>query len=177
MENKYIQIVGKAYFMVVAVLMYYFLTEEIRMGVFITFRHAFALLLFVSVFIAFLYKPNVSRGIASIKATLVYCTPLLVTVVISLFIWFVGQADTSVITRGLSTIFIYNNMISFALAAVAFLYVFGEKGIWYNLIAILTANLLMIASVILQNGIRNATEFKHNVTFYFVKTARFGNTL
>ena len=153
MENKYVSAVGKAYFMVVAVLMYYFLTEEIRMGVFITFRHAFALLLFVSVFIAFLYKPNVSRGIASIKATLVYCTPLLVTVVISLFIWFVGQADTSVITRGLSTIFIYNNMISFALAAVAFLYVFGEKGIWYNLIAILIANMMMIFMIIAQNGI------------------------
>ena len=153
MENKFVTTVGKAYFMVLAVLMYYFLTEEIRMGVFVTFRHAFALLLFVSVFIAFLYKPNVSRGIASIKATLVYCTPLLVIVVISLFIWFVGQADTSVIARGLSAAFIYNNMISFTLAAIAFLYVFGEKGIWYNLIAILIANMMMIFMIIAQNGI------------------------
>ena len=44
-------------------------------------------------------------------------------------------------------------MLSCALAAVAFLYVFGEKGIWYNLIAILAANLLMIVTIIAQNGI------------------------
>ena len=153
MENKYIPIAGKVYFMAMAVLMYYFLTEVIQLGVFVTFRHAFALVLFCSVFIVFLYKPNIARGVASIKATLVYCTPLLITVVVSLFIWFVGQVDTAVISRGLSALFIYNNMLSFTLAAAAFLYVFGEKGIWYNLIAILIANMMMILTIIAQNGI------------------------
>ena len=43
MENKYIPVAGKIYFMAVAVLMYYFLTEVIQLGVFVTFRHAFAL--------------------------------------------------------------------------------------------------------------------------------------
>ena len=153
MENKYISIAGKVYFMAMAVLMYYFLTEVIQLGVFVTFRHAFALVLFCSVFVVFLYKPNIARGVASIKATLVYCTPLLITVVVSLFIWFVGQVDTAVISRGLSALFIYNNMLSFTLAAAAFLYVFGEKGIWYNLIAILIANMMMILTIIAQNGI------------------------
>lgn len=153
MENKYVQTVGKAYFMAVAVLMYYFLTEVINVGLFVTFRHAFALVLFASAFIVFLCKPNIARGVSSIAATLVYCTPLIVTVVVSLFIWFVGQVDTSVIARGLSGIFVYNNMISFALAAVAFLYIFGEKGIWYNLIAILIANVMMILTIIANNGI------------------------
>ena len=64
-----------------------------------------------------------------------------------------GQVDTEVISRGLSGAFVYNNMISFTLAAVAFLYIFGEKGIWYNLIAILISNMLIIFTVILQNGI------------------------
>ena len=153
MENKYISAVGKAYFMAVAVLMYYFLTEVINLGLFVTYRHAFALVLFVSVFLLFLYKPNIARGVASVKATLVYCMPLIITILASLFIWFVGQVDTSVIARGLSASFIYNNMISFTLASVAFLYVFGEKGVWYNLIAILIANILMILTVIAQNGI------------------------
>ena len=44
-------------------------------------------------------------------------------------------------------------MFSFTFAAVSFLYVFGEKGIWYNLVAILIANILMILTVIAQNGI------------------------
>ena len=136
-----------------AVLMYYFLTEVIQIGLFVTFRHAFALVLCISAFAVFLYKPNVARGVAALKTTFVYCAPLLITVVASLFIWFVGQADTSIIARGLSATFIYNNMISFTLASVAFLYIFGEKGIWYNLIAVLIANILMILTIIAQNGI------------------------
>ena len=55
MENKYVNTVFKFYFMAVAVLMYYFLTEIINIGIFVTFRHAFALALFGSVFIAFSY--------------------------------------------------------------------------------------------------------------------------
>ena len=153
MENNYVNKIAKCYFMIVAVLMYYFLTQTINMGLFITYRHAFALVLFVSTFAAFLYKPNIARGVASIKSTFVYCTPLIITIAVSLFIWFEGQADTSVISRGLSSSFIYSNMISFTLAAVSFLYVFGEKGIWYNLVAILIANILMILTIIAQNGI------------------------
>ena len=153
MENKYVQTVGKYYFLLVSVLMYYFLTQIINLGLFVTYRHAFALLLFASAFFAFLIKPNIARGVASLKSTMVYCVPLFVTILVSLFIWFMEQVDTSVISRGLSGAVIYNNMLSFTLAAVAFLYVFGEKGIWYNLIAILISNLIMIFIIILQNGI------------------------
>ena len=153
MENRLLQTSFKVYFMAVAVLMYYFLTEIINLGLFVTYRHAFALVLFASAFLAFLWKPNIARGASSLKATFVYCTPLIITIVVSLFIWFVVRVDTSVIARGLSGAFVYNNMISFTLAAVAFLYVFGEKGIWYNLIAILISNILMILTIIAQNGI------------------------
>ncbi|MBQ7976627.1 MAG: O-antigen ligase family protein [Clostridia bacterium] len=153
MENKFVQTAFKVYFILVAVLMYYFLTEVINLGLFVTYRHAFALVLFASAFLAFLYKPNIARGASSLKATFIYCTPLIVTILVSLFIWFMGQVDTAVISRGLSGAFVYNNMLSFTLAAVAFLYVFGEKGIWYNLIAILISNILMLLTIIAQNGI------------------------
>lgn len=153
MDKKTIQIAGKAYFMAVATLMYYFLTEVINLGLFITYRHAFALVLFASAFIVFLYKPNIARGAASIKAAFVYCLPLIITIVVSLFIWFVGQVDTLVIARGLSSSLVYTNMVSFTLASISFLYIFGEKGMWYNLIAILIANILMILTIIIQNGI------------------------
>ena len=171
MENKFVQNVCRFYFMAVAVLMYYFLTEVINLGLFVTYRHAFALVLFASAFLAFLYKPNIARGVASLKATFVYCTPLIITIVVSLFIWFVGQADTEVISRGLSGAFLYNNMISFTLASVAFLYVFGEKGIWYNLIAILVSNILMIATIVAQNGIgRFFSEFVTLIITFAGKT-------
>ncbi len=152
-ESNLIKNAGKVYFIAVAVLMYYFLTEVINLGLFVTYRHAFALVLFASALVSFLFKPNIARGASSVKATVIYCIPLAVTVLVSLFIWFVGQVDTQVISRGLSGAFVYNNMLSFTFAAVAFLYVFGEKGIWYNLLAILISNLLIILTVMLQNGI------------------------
>ena len=153
MENKLVSVSLKGYFIAVAVLMYYFLNETINLGLFVTYRHAFALVLFVSALVVFLLEPNIARGATTLKATLVYCIPLIITILVSLFIWFVGQVDTEVISRGLSGAFVYNNMLSFTLAAVAFLYIFGENGIWYNLIAILISNILIIFTVILQNGI------------------------
>ena len=175
MGNKYVKTIGKVYFIAVAVLMYYFLTETINLGLFVTYRHAFALVLFVSAFFAFLYKPNIARGVSTIKSTLVYCIPLFVTILASLFIWFVGQVDTSVIARGLSGAFVYNNMLSFTLAAVAFLYVFGEKGIWYNLIAILISNILIICTIIVQNGI--GTFFSEFVTLIVTFAAETGDVI
>lgn len=153
MENKLLNRAGKVYFIAVAVLMYYFLNEEINLGVFVSYRHAFALVLAASTFLVFLFKPNIARGAAALKPALVYCTPLFVTSLVSLFIWFECRVDTDVITRGLSAMYIYCNMLSSALAAVAFLYIFGEKGIWYNLIAILLSNILSLGIIVAENGI------------------------
>ncbi|MBR5517989.1 MAG: hypothetical protein IKV86_03080, partial [Clostridia bacterium] len=171
MENKFLKAAGKFYFVAIAVLMYYFLTQVINLGMFVTYRHAFALLLAASAFISFLWKPNIARGVATLKGTFVYCIPLIVTVVVSLFIWFVVQADADIIARGLSGAFVYTNMLSFTLAAVAFLYIFGEKGIWYNLIAILISNLLMILTIIKQFGFGSyMSEFIALVTSFAAET-------
>ena len=175
MENRFVQTAFKVYFMAIAVLMYYFLTEVINLGLFITYRHAFALVLFVSAFFAFLFKPNIARGASSLKEAFVYSTPLLVTIIVSLFIWFIVRVDTAVISRGLSGAFVYNNMLSFTLAAVAFLYVFGEKGIWYNLIAILISNVLMLLTIIAQNGI--GSFFSEFITLVMTFAAETGDII
>ena len=175
MENRFVQTAFKVYFMAIAVLMYYFLTEVINLGLFITYRHAFALVLFVSAFFAFLFKPNIARGESSLKEAFVYSTPLLVTIIVSLFIWFIVRVDTAVISRGLSGAFVYNNMLSFTLAAVAFLYVFGEKGIWYNLIAILISNILMLLTIIAQNGI--GSFFSEFITLVMTFAAETGDII
>ena len=141
-----------AYFMLIAVMMYYFLTEIINLGIFVTFRHVLALVLFGSAFVTFLYRPNIARGMTAVKGAVCYSAPLLVTILASLFIWFSEQVSTDVIARGLSGAFIYTNMLSFALAAAAMLYIFGEKGIWYNLAAILIANIMIIGTIILEHG-------------------------
>ena len=153
MENKIFEKAKAFYFMVVAIMMYYFLNEYIDIGLHITYRHAFALVLFFSAMLLFLYKPDIARGVTAFKEACIYSIPLLVTTVVSLFIWFMETVDVGVISRGLSSSFIYANMLSFALGAGALLYIFGRSGIWYNLVAILVANILMIATIIAQNGL------------------------
>ena len=153
MENKILEKAKVFYFMVVAVMMYYFLNEYIDLGLHVTYRHAFALVLACSAILLFLFKPNIARGITAFKEACVYSVPLGVTTVVSLFVWFMQTVDVGVISRGLSSSLIYANMLSFALAAGAMLYIFGGKGIWYNLVAILAANILMIVTVIAQNGL------------------------
>lgn len=155
MDKTISEKVIKGYFMTVAVMMYYFLNEYIDLGIHITYRHAFTLVLAFSAMALFLYKPNVARGFCAFKSAFVYSIPLIVTTVVSLFIWFEGRVGTDVIARGLSSSFIYANMFSFALGAGAMLYVFGEKGIWYNLVAILIANILMIFTIIAEFGLGN----------------------
>ncbi len=153
MENKIIEKAKTFYFMVVAIMMYYFLNEYIDVGLHVTFRHAFTLVLAVSAIVMFMYKPDIARGVTALKSACIYSIPLAVTTLVSLYIWFMGTADIGVISRGLSSSFVYTNMLSFALGSGALLYVFGNRGLWYNLIAILAANLLMIVTIIAQNGI------------------------
>ncbi|MBR5285032.1 MAG: O-antigen ligase family protein [Clostridia bacterium] len=153
MEKKIQKTVIGVYFMGVAIMMYYFQNEYIDVGLQITFRHAFALILFGSAVLLFLYRPNIARGVTVFKDACIYSLPLVVIITVSMFIWFVGMADTAVISRGLSSSLVYTNMLSMALGAGALLYIFGEKAVWYNLVAILTANLVIIATVIAQNGI------------------------
>lgn len=162
MENKILEKGKEFYFIVVTVMMYYFLNEYINLGLFVTYRHALTLVLAFSAIVMFLYKPDIARGITAFKDACVYSIPLLVTTVVSLFIWFMGTVQVDVISRGLSSSFIYTNMLSFALGSGALLYVFGNKGIWYNLVGILVANLLMLATIIAQNGI--VTFFSEFVT-------------
>lgn len=152
-ENTILEKAKEVYFMVVAVMMYYFLNEYIDIGLHVTYRHAFALVLACSAIVVFLYKPNIARGFTAFKQACIYSAPLFVITMVSLFVWFIGTVDVSVISRGLSATLIYTNMLSFALAAGGMLYIFGGKGVWYNLIAILIANILMILTVMIENGI------------------------
>ena len=152
MENKILERAKDFYFLVVAVMMHYFITEYIDVGLQMTYRHAFAFLLFASAVVLFLYKPDIPRGVTAFTEACVYSTPLFVTTIVSLFIWFVGTVDVGVIKRGLSGSLIYVNMFSAALGAGALLYVFKGKGLWVNLVAILIANIMMILTIVAQYG-------------------------
>ena len=151
--SKYTDKLVGFYFIMASVAMYYFITEVFEFSVHITYRHVFALVLAFSAVLCFFVKPNIARGLTSFKSALAYSAPLLITTAVSLLIWFINLENFDVISRGLSTSFIFMNMLSSALAAAGLLYIFGEKGIWYNLIAILISNLVMIAMIIVEHGL------------------------
>ena len=151
-ERSAAEKIKTVYFIALAVLMYYFLTEAVVIGVAFTYRHLFAIAIVISGFVCFLARPDIGRFSVSVKSALVYSVPLLVEVTVSLLVWLVDKSDFKAIARGLSMQFFFNNMLSFALAAAVFLYLFGEKGIWYNLLAIIISNLMIIVTIIMENG-------------------------
>lgn len=151
-ERSAAEKIKTVYFIALAVLMYYFLTEAVVIGVAFTYRHLFAIAIVISGFVCFLARPDIGRFSVSVKSALVYSIPLLVEVTVSLLVWLVDKSDFKAIARGLSMQFFFNNMLSFALAAAVFLYLFGEKGIWYNLLAIIISNLMIIVTIIMENG-------------------------
>lgn len=152
--NKGIEAVVKAYFISVMFLMYYFITQDVYVGgIGITLRHVFALLLIVSAFVYFTVAPDVARGAAAAKSSLVFAIPLAVTVLSSMLVWVIEKSSFSTIARGLSGCIVYTNVLSCALAAGSVLYVFGEDVIWFNLGAIVASNLLMIAQIMIADGI------------------------
>lgn len=154
MIGKVTDAVVKVYFTATAFLMYYFLTETAYIGgIGVTYRHLFALLIVVSAFVYFLIRPDIARGAVSVKGALVYSVPLLVMLVASMLIWVVDKSSTATILRGISGCLFYTNWLSCALAAGALLYVCGEDGIWYNLAALVAANLLMLVGIMREDGI------------------------
>lgn len=152
-EVKVREKVQAVYFIALAVLMYYFLEQVITIPYTIPVRQIFVLLILFSGLVCFLIRPNLSRGYVAIKDALVMSAPFGVMFTVSLLIWFMERVSTVELYRAFWNYSLYVNQVFAALAAAVFLYVFGEKGIWYNLAALLIADLLMVVQIMLENGV------------------------
>lgn len=152
-ENKITKTIVQIYFMALLFMMYYFINQTALIGgIGVSYRHLFALGIVVSTFVVFLIRPDLSRAAVSVKSALVYAFPLLIMFTVSLLVWVIDRSETALILRGISSMFIYTNWLTFALAAASVLFLFGERGIWINLIALVAANLFMIIEIIVANG-------------------------
>lgn len=152
MEKKLPRRIAGVYFVTLGTLMYYFLEEGLYLPMYVSYRQLFAMLIAVSGFVCFLVKPKIAAGSVACRHALVLSVPLFVSFCFTLLVWAVRQTDVAQITRSLSVFGTYTYQIAAAFAAATFLYMFGEKGVWYNLLAMLLANLLMIGRVVLENG-------------------------
>lgn len=159
------------YFFTVAVLMYYMLNEVLRLRVYITYRHLFALVLIASCFLYFLVEPRLFRGSVAAKSAFMFSVPVFITITVSLLIWCIEKTDFDMISRGLSYLLIYMSPLSAAFAGAVFLYLFGERGIWVNLLAILTANLIMIGTIMKDYGAANYFREFFDMLFTFSSEA------
>ena len=142
------------YFIALGVMMHYFVEDMTYIGgIGISFRRIFALVIVFSTAIIFLVKPNISRGIVSLKSALVMSAPIVVMLTASLLIWAVNLTETDMMMRGVSLYFIFINNTTAAFAGICFLYLFGKKGMWYYMASILIANLALIGQIMLEGGV------------------------
>lgn len=141
------------YFVALGVLMYYFMDQVITIPYTIPLRQLVVVWIIFSVAVCFLIRPNVARASVALRSAFVFSIPMLVMVTVSLPIWFVERASTLELYREMWTYLIYMNQLLAALVAAAFLYMFGQKGIWYNLAAILIANLGYILTIMAEHGV------------------------
>lgn len=153
MEKKLPQRLAEIYFMGFGILMYYFLEAGFYIPSYVSYRYLFALIIALSGFVCFLVKPRIARGILVWKYALVLSIPFLVSIFFTLITWVAHQTDIAQIKRSLSVYLSYSFPVVVAFAAGTFLYMFGEKGVWYNLVCLLIANLILLGQVIVQNGI------------------------
>lgn len=159
MEGRHCKDAGRAgraaevYFIFLGVLMYYFMSQIITIPYTLPVRLLIMIVFVLSLLVVFLIRPNIAGAVASIKGAVVLSAPFFVMLTVSLPIWFAERAEWVQIYRSLWHHLFYVNQLLAALVAAAFLYLFGEKGIWYNLLSILVANLGMIGMIMLEKGV------------------------
>lgn len=140
-------------YLLLAVPMYYFVSQDITFGGFgFMYRYLFGMAITALAFLAFLVSPNMARMALTLRYMGILCLPYLWTLLYSMVIWIFGYAPMKVMSRGF--FFVIYQIIA-VLTAGAVLYLFGKKGIFLQLFALLCANSIYIVQVIRANGAGN----------------------
>lgn len=149
MTLKNPSILEVALYFIPLTVMYYFNTAYVNLGYHLMIKGIMCMVVILLAFLRFLVYPNLLRmkKLSGVSAFLIL--PNLVIVFWSLFSWGVSFTSVSDITRGLSSQ-MYQILAVLAMAGV--LYALGENGIWCNLAAMLSANLIIIGQVIRTSG-------------------------
>lgn len=132
-----------------AVAMYYFNTEYFRFGVAFMVKFLLAVILAALGFIIFLIRTNLTRMRLLMRYLGLLILPHLVVVVASMPLWVFQTQKMTMIRRGIFDQ-LYGIAIIFAMAGIV--YVFGSRGFWLNMAAMLAANLITIVEIIWKNG-------------------------
>ncbi len=99
--------------------------------------------------LAFLVDPRVPRAWLLMKYVMWICMPFLLNIFISLIVWVIDRSAPNVIIRG--TFFSVYQILA-VMTAASTLYLFGDKGIVYNLIALVLGSSITMVSAMLEGG-------------------------
>ncbi len=158
-----------AVYLALAVPMFYFAEEGIFIGGFgVMYMYLFGMGIIAVAVIAFLFCPNVKRGILSVKYAAVMSVPYLWSILYSLLVWVFSLAEFRVMTRGV--FYVMYQIIAVA-AAAATVYLFGNKGIYYQFLALVGANVILIIRIVRDFGVGEfALEYLQAVTSFTSET-------
>ena len=137
-------------YFLLATAMYYFHEQTVYLGVHVLYKMVFAVLIAGLSFVVFLMKTDLGRAKNLGKYFMLLILPHLVVLLVTVPLWVFRMSPMEVIRRGA---FAQIYCIAIILAGTGILYVFGKKGLWLNLFAMLTANLITIAGAIRQTGL------------------------
>ncbi len=144
--------------------MYYFNTEGINAGIHILYKIILAAVIAAVSFAVFLVHSNLNRAKILLQYICLLILPQLVILVVAMPLWVYRMQGATYIRRGAFDQ-IYGITITAAMAGI--IYVFGKKGFWLNLAAMLAANLITITDVIQANGFRAYWEELKTVVITF----------
>lgn len=139
-----------ALFLPLACAMYYFHDASIWVGgIHLMYKFALAAVLTALSFVVFLVRTDLERGWWVLRGVALLSLPHLVIPLASVPVWVSQVQRLALMRRG---VFDQIYGLFMLLAIGGLFYVFGQRGFWLNLAAMLAANLITVVRVISENG-------------------------
>lgn len=129
--------------------MYYFNNEYLSLGINFMYKFILAGILAVLSFLIFLIRTDLVRGRQLLRYIVLLSLPNLITIMASVPLWVFQVQKLTQIRRG---VFDQIYQLATIIAVAGILYVFGKRGLWLNLAAMLGANFITVVQVIYENG-------------------------
>lgn len=158
-----------AVYFALAIPMFYFSEGFVQIGGFgFMYMYLFGIGIVILAFISFMVWPDAKRFLLSAKYSVQIASPYIWSLLYSILFWAFTMAEFRVITRGF--FYVIYQLIAIVVAASA-LYMFGNRGLYYQLLAMILTNVIMIVRSVRENGITEfITEYLDLLTSFTTKT-------
>lgn len=150
MQKKIGGIIAGGVYLILGTLMFYMPTQHFFLGgIGVEYRYLFGIGIFLLGVIHFLFSARLPGAVRLLSDGVALLSPYLWSLLYSLLFWVISGAATDVFTRGIG--FIFYQVIA-VLAAVSVVYMFGTRGIYLQMGAMLLAMALTAVDQIRLHG-------------------------